>query len=131
EPWMIPNVGNMAKIEITHPTAANTNQGFMPYLRNEELVRPWALPGTPGLEHRIGGLEKQDVTGDVSYDPGNHEHMVRTRAAKIAGIKPTGADILWTGPKKGEVLVVGWGSTYGAIKAATIELQDKGVSVSA
>ena len=63
----------------------------MPYKRNADLVRPWALPGTPGLEHRIGGLEKQDVTGNVSYDPANHEHMVQTRAAKVAGIKPVGA----------------------------------------
>ena len=89
------------------------------------------MPGTPGLEHRIGGLEKQDVTGNVSYDPLNHEKMVRLRAAKIAGIKPVGDDLLWTGPEKGDVLIVGWGSTFGAIKAATLELRKQGVQVSA
>jgi len=133
EPWMIPQVKDLTKIEIKHPTTNNNPNGgtFLPYLRDTNLVRPWALPGTPGLEHRIGGLEKQDVTGNVSYDPGNHEHMVRTRAAKIAGIKPVGPDLLWTGPDKGEVLIIGWGSTYGAIKAATMELQEKGEAVSA
>ncbi|MBC8106798.1 MAG: 2-oxoacid:acceptor oxidoreductase subunit alpha [Anaerolineae bacterium] len=146
EPWMVPNFNDLPKNEIKHPTDCNsqsatcspaaaggtgTPSGFLPYLRDANLVRPWALPGTPGLEHRLGGLEKQDVTGNVSYDPGNHEHMVRTRAAKIAGIKPAGQDIIWTGPEKGEVLIVGWGSTFGAIKAATLELQDLGVSVSA
>jgi 2-oxoglutarate ferredoxin oxidoreductase subunit alpha len=132
EPWLIPQVDQLTKIEIKHPQITNNSAGpFLPYLRNEDQVRPWAIPGTPGLEHRIGGLEKQDVTGNVSYDPGNHEHMVRTRAAKIAGIKPAGADMIVTGPEKGEILVVGWGSTFGAIKAATLELRDKGVDVSA
>src|SRR4029078_4982002 len=79
----------------------------------------------------MGVLKKQEGTGNVSDDAGNHEHMARTRAAKIAGIKPAGPDVIWTGPKKGEVLVVGWGSTFGAIKAATLELQEKGVSVAA
>jgi 2-oxoglutarate ferredoxin oxidoreductase subunit alpha len=88
------------------------------------------LPGTPGLEHRIGGLEKQDVTGNVNYEPANHEHMVRLRAAKVAGIQPAGQDVLWTGPEKGDVLIVGWGGTYGAIKAATLELRKQGVQVS-
>jgi 2-oxoglutarate ferredoxin oxidoreductase subunit alpha len=133
EPWLIPQVQDLPKIEIKHPTVTNNTNGggFLPYLRDPNLVRPWALPGTAGLEHRIGGLEKQDVTGNVSYDPGNHEHMVRTRAAKIAGIKPAGPDLLWTGPDKGEVLIIGWGSTYGAIKAATLELQEHGEAVSA
>jgi 2-oxoglutarate/2-oxoacid ferredoxin oxidoreductase subunit alpha len=144
EPWMVPNFNDLPKIDIKHPTncdeqkcnpmaagGTGTPSGFLPYLRDANLVRPWALPGTPGLEHRVGGLEKQDVTGNVNYEPGNHEHMVRTRAAKIAGIKPAGPDVLWTGAKRGEVLIVGWGSTFGAIKAATLELQDQGVSVSA
>jgi 2-oxoglutarate ferredoxin oxidoreductase subunit alpha len=131
EPWAIPDAAKLAKIEIHHAMLKNSEDGFMPYKRDENLVRPWALPGTPGLEHRIGGLEKQDVTGNVSYDPGNHEHMVKTRAAKIAGIKPAGPDILWTGPESGELLILGWGSTFGAIKAATLDLQKEGVSVSA
>jgi 2-oxoglutarate ferredoxin oxidoreductase subunit alpha len=103
----------------------------MPYKRNADLVRPWALPGTPGLEHRLGGIEKQDVTGNVNYEPNNHEHMVRTRQAKVDGVKPAGHDVLWTGPEKGDVLIMGWGSTFGAIKAATLELRKQGVQVSA
>jgi 2-oxoglutarate ferredoxin oxidoreductase subunit alpha len=131
EPWLIPDVSSLPKIQITHPTEANDERGFMPYKRDEKKVRPWALPGTPGLEHRLGGIEKQDVTGSVNYEPLNHEHMVRTRAAKIAGIKPVGPDMLMTGPETGEVLIVGWGSTFGTIKAATLELREAGVSVSA
>lgn len=131
EPWLIPDVNQLEKITITHPTERNDESGFLPYKRDENLTRPWALPGTPGLEHRIGGLEKQDVTGNVSYDPVNHEKMVRLRAAKVAGIKPAGEDLLWTGPEKGDVLIVGWGSTFGAIKAATLELRKEGVQVSA
>jgi 2-oxoglutarate/2-oxoacid ferredoxin oxidoreductase subunit alpha len=131
EPWLVPDVAKLPKIEITHPTESNDERGYMPYKRNSELVRPWAIPGTPGLEHRIGGLEKQDVTGNVNYEPMNHEHMVRLRAAKVAGVKPAGPDLLWTGPEKGDVLVVGWGSTFGAIKAATLDLRKLGVQVSA
>jgi 2-oxoglutarate/2-oxoacid ferredoxin oxidoreductase subunit alpha len=131
EPWMVPDVSKLQKIVINHPTEKNDAKGYMPYKRDEKLSRPWSVPGTPGLEHRIGGLEKQDVTGSVSYDPANHEHMVRTRAAKIGGITPVGQDILWTGPEKGDVLIVGWGGTFGAIKAATLELRKQGVQVSA
>ncbi len=131
EPWLIPDVSKLPKIQITHPTEKNDAKGFMPYKRDANRVRPWSIPGTPGLEHRIGGLEKQDVTGAVSYDPNNHEHMVRTRAAKIANIMPVGPDLLWTGPEKGDVLMVGWGGTFGAIKAAALELRKQGVQVSA
>jgi 2-oxoglutarate ferredoxin oxidoreductase subunit alpha len=131
EPWQIPDVTKLPRITINHPKEGNDANGFMPYKRDESHVRPWAIPGTAGLEHRIGGLEKQDVTGCVSYDPANHEHMVRTRQAKVNGIKPAGADMLWTGPKKGQLLLLGWGSTFGAIKAATLELQKEGISVAA
>jgi 2-oxoglutarate ferredoxin oxidoreductase subunit alpha len=131
EPWKVPDVAKLPRIVIDHPTEKNGDGRFLPYQRNADLARPWAIPGTPGLEHRIGGLEKQDVTGDVSYDPVNHEHMVRTRAAKIAGIQPAGPDLLWTGPETGDVLIVGWGSTFGAIKAATLELSQQGVKVAA
>ena len=131
EPWMIPDVSSFERISITHPTAPNDPKGFMPYKRDENGARPWAIPGTPGLEHRIGGLEKQDVLGTVSYDAANHERMVQLRAAKVANIKPAGPDLLWTGPEKGDVLVVGWGSTWGAIKAAVLQLRKEGVSVSA
>ena len=102
---------------------------FWPYLRDPEtLARPWAIPGTPGLEHRIGGIEKKDGSGDISYDPTNHDHMVRTRAAKVAGIEvpplevddPTG---------DAEMLVLGWGSTFGPITGAVRELRAEGVPV--
>jgi 2-oxoglutarate ferredoxin oxidoreductase subunit alpha len=130
EPWMVPDVSKLPKILINHPMFEE-GKPFQPYQRNADLVRPWALPGTAGLEHRIGGLEKQDVTGNVSYDPANHEHMVRTRAAKIAGIQPAGVDLLMTGEESGDLLIVGWGSTFGAIKAATLQLRQEGLSVSA
>jgi len=103
---------------------------FQPYQRNEKLVRPWALPGTPGLEHRIGGLEKENITGNVSYDPENHQLMVKLRQEKvdkIADFIPLQA--LDNGPEQGDVLVLGWGSTYGVIKTAVEELLNDGVSV--
>ncbi len=131
EPWMVPDVSKLQKIVVKHPTEVNDPAGYMAYKRDENLVRPWALPGTPGLEHRIGGIEKQDVTGNVNYEPANHEKMVRIRAAKVANIKPAGPDLLWTGPETGEVLIVGWGSTFGAIKAATLDLRKQGIAVSA
>jgi 2-oxoglutarate ferredoxin oxidoreductase subunit alpha len=130
EPWIIPNVADMQKTPVTHPESANTPDGFRPYLRNEDGARPWALPGTPGLEHRIGGLEKADVTGDISYDAENHEKMVGLRAKKVAGVRPAGASFLWTGPEHGDLLIVGWGGTYGALKAATLELRKQGLGVS-
>src|SRR5947207_613233 len=114
EPWMVPNFENLPKIICYHPTLKNDEKGFMPYKRDKDLVRPWAIPGAPGLEHRIGGLEKQDVTGSVSYDPANHEHMVQVRAKKIANIQPPGAPYLMTGAEKGDLLLLSWGSTYGA-----------------
>jgi 2-oxoglutarate ferredoxin oxidoreductase subunit alpha len=131
EPWLIPDYDKLPKFNITHPTEKNSETAYLPYKRDEKLVRPWALPGVPGLEHRIGGLEKEDVTGNVSYDPANHEHMVKTRAAKVAGIKPIGPDLIWTGPESGELLIVGWGSTYGAIKAALLQLESEGITASA
>ncbi|GBD35077.1 2-oxoglutarate oxidoreductase subunit KorA [bacterium HR36] len=129
EPWPIPNVERLPRIEIKHPTAPNEDGYFMPYKRDARLVRPWALPGTPGLEHRIGGLEKEDVTGNVSYDPLNHEHMVRTRAQKIASIAEDIPPLEVRGPEKGDLLVISWGSTYGAIVAAAERAQRKGLSV--
>ena len=94
------------------------------------LSRPWAIPGTPGLEHRIGGLEKQDVTGNVSYNPENHEYMVNLRAKKIAGVANFIPEVEVFGPTQGELLVVGWGSTYGAITSAVESMQEQGKSVS-
>ena len=98
-------------------------KNFLPYQRDEKLVRPWAMPGTPGLEHRIGGLEKQNITGNVSYDPENHQQMVKTRQAKVDKIADyIPEQTIDNGPEKGKVLVLGWGSTYGAIKSAVAEL---------
>jgi 2-oxoglutarate/2-oxoacid ferredoxin oxidoreductase subunit alpha len=123
EPWRIPKIEDLPKIEVKFRTEV---EGFFPYLRDEKtLARPWAIPGTPGLEHRIGGLEKQDITGNVSYDPENHDHMVRLRAEKIARIANDIPEVEVLGEKEGEVLVVGWGGTYGAITAAVEECRTK------
>jgi 2-oxoglutarate ferredoxin oxidoreductase subunit alpha len=133
EPWLIPRVEDLPKIAVRHPQAPNSNGNgearFLPYKRDERLVRQWATPGTPGLEHRIGGLEKEDVTGNVSYDPANHEHMVRTRAQKIANIANEIPLLEVNGPPEGDLLVIGWGGTYGAIVSAVQRAQHKGYSV--
>ncbi len=131
EPWLIPQFTDLNPIKIEHPTQKNDDRGYMPYKRNADGSRPWAIPGTPGLEHRIGGLEKEEVTGSVNYEPANHERMVRLRAAKVANIKPPGQDLIITGPETGDVLILGWGSTFGAIKAATLELRSLNMNVSA
>lgn len=128
EPWMIPDVDSLPDITPTFRTDPN---GFYPYLRDEQtLARPWALPGFPGLEHRIGGLEKQHITGNVSYDPENHEFMVKIRAEKIERIANDLPLAEVEGDPEGELLVVGWGSTYGAIKSAVEKKRSEGKSVS-
>lgn len=139
EPWLIPQVDQLPKIKITHPTAPNSNGTgqthengagepgkFLPYKRDENLSRPWALPGTPGLEHRIGGIEKQDVTGNINYEAGNHEHMVRTRAQKVANIAKSIPDLEVEGDQEGDLLVIGWGGTYGSIATAVQRARRKG-----
>ena len=132
EPWKFPVAADLAPIQVTFKTTLDEGETkFMPYKRDEKLVRPWAVPGTPGFEHRIGGIEKQDITGNVSYDPENHQHMVNTRQAKVDMI----ADYiplqqLDSGAATGKVLILGWGSTYGAIKTAVTELQAAGHAVS-
>jgi 2-oxoglutarate/2-oxoacid ferredoxin oxidoreductase subunit alpha len=119
EPWRLPDVGELPDISVPFTTEANSPEGFLPYLRDPEtLARPWAVPGTPGLMHRIGGLEKADGTGAVSYDPANHERMSRLRAAKIAGIATDIPEVTVDADDGAELLVLGWGSTYGAIGAA-------------
>ncbi len=128
EPWKIPKVEELPKIDIEYRTDPN---GFHPYLRDEAtLARPWAVPGTPGLEHRIGGLEKQHITGNVSYDPENHEFMVKLRAEKIARIANFIPEVKLFGKPEGKLLVVGWGGTYGAITSAVEAMQARGKSVS-
>jgi len=132
EPWLFPTSADLPKIEVKFKeTPVEGEEKFMPYRRDEKLVRPWAIPGTKGLEHRVGGLEKQDITGNISYDSDNHQHMVKTRQAKVDKIADyIPLQTLDSGPEKGKVLVIGWGSTYGAIKSAVLELQAQGHAVS-
>jgi 2-oxoglutarate ferredoxin oxidoreductase subunit alpha len=128
EPWEIPSVENLPRIEVKFRTDPDE---FYPYLRDEKtLARPWAVPGTPGLEHRIGGIEKQHITGNVSYDPENHELMVRLRAEKVARIAQDIPSLEVFGEPEGKVLVLGWGSTYGSITTAIEQLQETGAPVS-
>ncbi len=128
EPWLIPPVNSLPDISPTFRTDPN---GFFPYLRDEKtLSRPWAIPGTPGLEHRIGGLEKEHITGNVSYDSENHEFMVRMRQAKVDRIADDIPPAKVEGDEKGELLVVGWGGTYGAIRTAVEAKRKEGKSVS-
>jgi len=132
EPWMFPQSENIPAIDVKFKAGLDEGETkLQPYKRDEKLVRPWAIPGTKGLEHRIGGLEKQDITGNVSYDPDNHEHMVKTRQAKvdlIANYIPE--QKIDSGANKGKVLVLGWGSTFGSIKSAVHELLSEGHAVS-
>ena len=132
EPWRFPTSNDLKPINVKFKTSLDEGEEkFMPYKRDEKLVRPWAIPGTAGFEHRIGGLEKQDITGNVSYDADNHQHMVKTRQAKVDKIADhIPLQKMDSGADKGKVLVLGWGSTYGAIKSAVLELQAQGKSVS-
>jgi 2-oxoglutarate ferredoxin oxidoreductase subunit alpha len=132
EPWRFPNSANLKPIKVSFKKGLGTDEEkFLPYLRDEKLVRPWAVPGTKGLEHRIGGLEKEDITGNVSYDPDNHQRMVKIRQEKVDRIADyIPLQTLDSGPEQGDVLVLGWGSTYGAIKSAVAELQAQGKAVS-
>jgi 2-oxoglutarate ferredoxin oxidoreductase subunit alpha len=129
EPWFLPSVEDLPRFPVQFET---NPEGFRPYRRNPEtLARAWAVPGTPGLEHRVGGLEKEDITGNVSYDPENHEHMVRLRAEKVARIARDIPPLDVEGsPEGGELLVLGWGSTYGAINTATQRVRRRGGNVS-
>jgi 2-oxoglutarate ferredoxin oxidoreductase subunit alpha len=133
EPWLIPDVKKLPAIEPHFATAPNGEKNgqpvFHPYKRDERLARPWAIPGTPGLEHRIGGIEKEDVTGNISYDPANHQHMVDTRADKIAGIANDIPPLHVDGPPEGDLLIVGWGGTHGSLLTAAQRLQKQGHKV--
>ena len=130
EPWKIPQLSELPEIKPNFAVRADTNNGFEPYLRDPEtLARPWAKPGTVGLEHRIGGLEKSDVTGHVSYDAENHQKMVEIRAEKVARIANDFAPIEIFGAQEGEILVLGWGGTYGAIRTAVENCVAEGLPV--
>lgn len=131
EPWKFPKSQDLPAIEVKFKKTPGPGEDkFQPYLRDEKLARAWAIPGTPGLEHRIGGLEKQNITGNVSYEPENHQLMVKIRQEKVDRI----ADYIPlqkidNGPSKGKLLVLGWGSTYGAIKSAVVEILQEGYTV--
>jgi 2-oxoglutarate/2-oxoacid ferredoxin oxidoreductase subunit alpha len=127
EPWKIPDVSELPEIPVHFET--NT-ENFHPYRRDPStLARPWAIPGTPGLEHRVGGIEKQDVTGNINYDPLNHERMVRLRAAKVEAVADDIPDVVPAGDQSGDLLIVAWGSTHGPITAALKTAREKGQSV--
>jgi len=128
EPWLIPRVEDLPPIPVHFRTE---REGFFPYLRDpDSLARPWVRPGTPGLEHRIGGIEKEDITGNISYSPANHELMTRARARKVAAVAREIPPTKVRGDEAGDLLVVGWGSTFGSIAAAVDELRARGKKVS-
>ena len=129
EPWLIPDAKSLSETKIEHPGPLAEGETFLPYARDEKLARPWALPGTPGLQHRVGGLEKQDITGNVSYDPDNHQHMVNLRAEKVARIADDIPLQEVTGPESGKLLVVSWGGTYGTCLSAVRQCQQQGHAV--
>lgn len=129
EPWLIPDISKLPKIEIKHPGPLESGEKFLPYKRDELLSRPWALPGTKGLMHRIGGLEKQDITGNVNYEPENHQHMTNTRAKKVENVATVIGPLEVEGPSSGDLLVLSWGGTYGACKTAVETCLDQGLAV--
>jgi 2-oxoglutarate ferredoxin oxidoreductase subunit alpha len=131
EPWLLPSTESLPDISTTFATEPNDGDEFLPYLRDEQtLARPWAIPGTPGLEHRIGGLEKADRTGNISYDPDNHDLMTRLRAQKVAGIAGDIPELEVDDPSgEARVLVLGWGGTYGPIAAACRRVRESGRAV--
>ena len=130
EPWRIPSVDKIPEIPVTFASHPNVGDDFWPYLRDEQtLARPWAIPGTPGLEHRVGGLEKADGTGNISYEPDNHQLMTQLRAAKIQAIEEDIEPLEWHGDDDAKVLVLGWGGTYGSIGAACRRLRARGQKV--
>ncbi|MEO9933368.1 2-oxoacid:acceptor oxidoreductase subunit alpha [Rhodopirellula bahusiensis] len=130
EPWKIPDMDELPTIKCSHPEEHTGEGPFLPYARDENLARPWAIPGTPELMHRLGGLEKEDGTGNVSYDPANHQHMCDTRAAKVAKIAERIPEQDVNGETSGDVLVVSWGGTYGACHTAVNRCREAGHSVS-
>jgi len=131
EPWLVPDASGYDKIEINHPEPMDGDgSDFMPYERDDNLVRPWAKPGTAGLMHRIGGLEKAHLTGNVSYDPANHQHMTELRAKKVEKIGEIIPPLEPHGDASGDLLVLGWGGTYGSIHTAVNRARDKGQKVS-
>jgi len=130
EPWLLPEIDTLPDISVQFATRGDGDEPFLPYGRDPQtLARPWAIPGTPGLEHRIGGLEHADGSGNVSYDPANHQLMTELRENKVKAIAADIPPVAVFGPEKGDLLVLGWGSTYGAIRSAVVNMHDAGASV--
>jgi 2-oxoglutarate ferredoxin oxidoreductase subunit alpha len=132
EPWLVPNPDDIAPIPVVHPAARehNSDEPFLPYLRDDvTLARPWAIPGTAGLEHRIGGLSKAPVTGNVSYEPAHHQQMVADRAEKIARLADFLPEQEVFGPRSGDLLLLSWGGTFGSVRSAVTQAQRDGRSV--
>lgn len=129
EPWLIPDANELPKIPVKHAEPVSEGEEFLPYKRNERLARPWAIPGTPSLMHRVGGLEKEDGTGNVSYDPDNHQHMTHIRQQKIDNVALDIPEQEVTGAESGDLLVLSWGGTYGACFSATERCYAEGFSV--
>ena len=129
EPWRIPNIEDLEPIPVSHPSPMTNGEAFMPYERDEMLARPWAIPGTEGLQHRVGGLEKEDGSGNVSYDPDNHQHMTNIRAEKVSKIAEVIGPQSVNGPDSGDLLVLSWGGTYGSCTTAVERCQAEGLSV--
>ncbi len=129
EPWRIPRMEDLPKVPVHHPGPIDDGEKFLPYERDERLARPWAIPGTPSLMHRIGGLEKDDPTGDVSYDPDNHQRMIELRAEKVERIAQDIPPQDFSGPETGDLLVLSWGGTYGACVTAAEHCREAGLSV--
>jgi 2-oxoglutarate/2-oxoacid ferredoxin oxidoreductase subunit alpha len=127
EPWRIPDSADLPEIDPAFAEAPNTGDDFMPYLRDERGARPWAIPGTPGLQHRLGGLEKEDGSGNISYDPANHALMTKLRAAKLEKLAEELPELEVDADEGAELLVLGWGSTYGVIRAAARRVREKNV----
>ncbi|QDT45086.1 2-oxoglutarate oxidoreductase subunit KorA [Gimesia alba] len=129
EPWQIPEISSLKPIKVSHENKQQGDEPFMPYLRDEKKARPWVVPGTAGCEHRVGGLEKLDVTGNVNYSPENHQYMTTLRAEKIAGIADFIPEQTVEGPESGDLLVISWGGTYGAVRTAVKQTIQEGLSV--
>lgn len=130
EPWRFPKASEIQEIKVEFAKQKENGTPYMPYARDERLVRPWAIPGTPGLIHRVGGLEKEDVTGNVSYDPANHEHMVKTREAKVEQIADyIPEQTVEAGYESGDLLILGWGSTFGVCQSVTRRMAEMGYKV--
>jgi 2-oxoglutarate ferredoxin oxidoreductase subunit alpha len=126
EPWAVPNMSELPRIEVEFRTE---REGFAPYLRDARLVRPWAIPGVPGLEHRIGGIEKENITGNISYDPDNHELMCKLRAERVERIADDLPPTEVYGDPSGDLLLLGWGGTYGAICAGVARMRERGHTI--